>query len=433
MPFLTFPEQTGRFAVGQCDIMWQSRQENGKEQTKMVVRLFYPVMPEDASKAEKAAWLPDQYGANSYSYAQAYARFFWKPGITASLVGTLGFLPLMSSVKTLTYDHAPLAQGMTFKTIIYSHGLGGNRSCYSAVCTDLASHGYFVIAAEHSDGSACLSVLPDKTVVEHKIVPGKALIPQRPKRIPRGFTESLIPEQQPKTLTQFELRNGQLSHRVSEVVFLLDCIEKLNAKIDTDIVPLPECLADLPGRIEVDHIGVMGHSFGASTAVASSFEDVRIKACIAHDAWLFPLSLETIRAVPRVPTLFLTADTFDYLWPGEGRKVINALCALQGTFHQNYSDFPILAPDITQAIGVSGQNPEESMKVIVQLDSCFFDHYLGQGKEAKDKWRCPEEFRDAIDHKDSEEDIFDDSHNDIKIGVFTNDRNHYQMPEANQV
>eukprot|EP00960_Hanusia_phi_P059855 764308-Hanusia_phi.AAC.6 len=217
MPFLTFPEQTGRYAVGQCDAMWQSREEDGKEQMKMVVRLFYPVLPEEAGNAQKAAWLPDQYGANSYSYAQAYARFFWKPGITASLVGTLGFLPLMSSVKTQTLDHAPLAAGTTFKPVIYSHGLGGNRSCYSAVCADLASHGYFVIAAEHADGSACLSVLPDKTVVEHKIVPGKALIPQRPKRIPRGFTESLIPEHQPKTVTQFELRNGQLSHRVSEV------------------------------------------------------------------------------------------------------------------------------------------------------------------------------------------------------------------------
>ena len=33
--------------------------------------------------------------------------------------------------------------------IVFSHGLGGMRSCNSAIVCDLASHGYVVAAVEH--------------------------------------------------------------------------------------------------------------------------------------------------------------------------------------------------------------------------------------------------------------------------------------------
>ena len=36
-----------------------------------------------------------------------------------------------------------------FSVIVFSHGLGGMRTTYSAICCDLASHGYVVAAVEH--------------------------------------------------------------------------------------------------------------------------------------------------------------------------------------------------------------------------------------------------------------------------------------------
>ena len=41
------------------------------------------------------------------------------------------------------------AANQTFPVIVFSHGLSSMRTGYTAICCDLASHGYVVAAVEH--------------------------------------------------------------------------------------------------------------------------------------------------------------------------------------------------------------------------------------------------------------------------------------------
>ncbi len=126
--------------------------------------------------------------------------------------------------------------------VLLSHGLGGTRYGFPYLGVYWSKHGYVVVVMQHP-GS-------DRPSVERK--PGKTVL---------------------ETMNESANRNNALL-RVGDVRFVLDELERRN-KND----------AKLQGRLDLDKIGLGGHSFGAHTTLsavgrAPTKPDPRIKAAI---------------------------------------------------------------------------------------------------------------------------------------------------------
>ena len=234
----------------------------------------------------------------------------------------------------------------------------------------------------------------------------------------------------------------------------------------TPLPPALECLRG-SGRLRCNRLAAVGHSFGAATCLAACAADPRYVVCVSHDPWLFPLSADVATGTPSTPTLHLVADTFDCLWPTEGRKCLRGhrcraaamdppvphhVLHVQGTRHQNFSDFPLLAPAFCRAIGsISETDAEEAMTTIHAMTLSYIAHYLRpasstgggagvvssvlqEGEGGRGGWLVPEMCRESVAVWQGLESVEDGDGEepDLKIGVFTNDGS-YDLPDAFEV
>src|SRR5689334_1836534 len=126
--------------------------------------------------------------------------------------------------------YAPKAGAGPFPVIVFSHGLGGTRDGYEYLGRHWAGHGYVVVHVQHIGSDA--SVWQD--------VPPKDRMDAMRK-------------------SAHDLQNAV--DRPLDVRFTIDQVEKLN-KDD----------ATFKNRLDLAHIGMAGHSFGAYTTLAVAGE-----------------------------------------------------------------------------------------------------------------------------------------------------------------
>jgi predicted dienelactone hydrolase len=147
----------------------------------------------------------------------------------------------------------PKSGGGPFPVIIFSHGLGGSRDGYEYLGRHWASHGYVSVHLQHK-GS-------DTAVWKGQARPVEAL------------RQSLL-----------DLRNSM--NRPLDVRYAIDQMERMNR----DETPLR-------GRLDLAHVGMAGHSYGAWTALTvigevavgpggleMALADPRVKAAVAMSA-----------------------------------------------------------------------------------------------------------------------------------------------------
>lgn len=254
------------------------------------------------------------------------------------------FLLTQASVKQpLLIPESDFNKDDRLPVIVFSHGMRSCRTTYTATCIDLASHGYIVVAVEHLDGSGIIAQYHDhkgkSTWLEH------ARSEMEFDDVPMSF------------------RSDQLRQRVTEIQKAVDVLEALDQGLlsqDSNAIKGRTSMdvKFLQGRLNLNYLGMHGHSFGGATTISVCGLDKRFKCCVAEDVWWNPLEQDAYdRVAGNIPVLLLNTENFN--WEslkdcrkkflnaraqacGEGDSVVTELLTMKGTSHMDQSDFPLL-------------------------------------------------------------------------------------------
>ncbi|KAK4137497.1 hypothetical protein BT67DRAFT_460078 [Trichocladium antarcticum] len=308
----SFPEYTGPYKVGAVDVEVpvsalvspSPPPEGAADIPTVLFRIFYPVVPE--SRGTRVSWLP----APQRLHVAAYAEFV---GAGSRLASALSFLPRHLHWTSIpAYKNATLSPprdraDARWPTMIFSHGLGGNRNTYSHFAGSLASYGVVVVCPEHRDGSAALSMVRS---VEKQ---GKSTtVPYI--RLPHDSTPEI-----------WEARNKQLRIRLWELGLVFEALTKLDQgdqpllQSNLNTSTLHASLSQFTSALDILAPGkaiFAGHSFGAATMVQLLKSTFYPPPTASSAGPLFnpsPTSALAAQITPATPTILLDMWCFPLL------------------------------------------------------------------------------------------------------------------------
>ena len=236
----SLPEPSGPHHVGSHIFRWT---DNSRAET-------LTPDPSDHRQVIAQAWYPtDTAKGRAVPYFEAQDN----------LPGSVGGLPsfMYSSFGEInthaTFDSPISPAQAAWPVLVFSPGLSVPREAYTALCADLASRGYVVIALSTPYESA-------PTVLAGGQVVGQTVHPDVMGPAPHPELERLI------------------DIRAADSSFVLDQLTSL-AKTDRS--------SPLAGRLDLHHVGIVGHSLGGATAVQTMAADARFKVGVNLDGKLF--------------------------------------------------------------------------------------------------------------------------------------------------
>ena len=263
------PQPTGQYSVGYHDYHWITAScpgpfysnETAKDYSiqaqqagycrEMMVRIYYP---SNQPKTLGAAYDP----AMIAGYKNLLQQFL--PDIPHNILATL------DQVRTWDQMDAPLAtSGSPYPIIIFSPGYGMDESDYTVLVNTLVSQGYIVVALNNTFISYSVT-FPDGPTVNNDGNPDERTI---------------------------------LASKI-DIRFVLDQLTALHQS------------NDIFQAMDLNKIGVMGHSLGADMAMYLGHENPerQIKAVVALDPYDKPQLNESLSYQFDIPFMVMHADTW---------------------------------------------------------------------------------------------------------------------------
>jgi dienelactone hydrolase len=245
--------------------------------------------------------------------------------------------------------------------VLYSPSLGGERTETTCVVEELASRGYFVVTIDHVHDSDVVE-LPDGRL-EFAAVPNVTVDAENP------------------------VTTKEIESRVADVSFVLDQIAAINRgdNPDHEHRPLPD---GLRGSLDLERVGLLGHSDGGSTVGHALHTDPRFKAGVNFDGTFWtPQAVSgsdrPLLMIGRASQDPFEASSWDQFWTNQrGPKLwLNLL----GSTHDTFKYFAVLVPQVAPIIGkppswvVQGVGSINGLRAITDeraFTTAYFDTYL---------------------------------------------------------
>ncbi len=168
-----------------------------------------------------------------------------------------GLLPLRQWVRTDALLGAPVATTQaSYPVLLFLPGWSGGRGDNTALVQDLASRG-FIVAAMGYDSPGC----------------GQAAGSSGPQRVADMDFSSA--DAFARTVRIANARLDRVSRSALQVVDALVALDRDDPS------------GRFAGRLNMDRLAAVGHSFGGALAVQICWLDARVKAAVDIDGWLF--------------------------------------------------------------------------------------------------------------------------------------------------
>ncbi|MCI0677497.1 MAG: hypothetical protein L0Z63_00440 [Actinobacteria bacterium] len=356
LPVPTLPLPSGGLQVGTFNV---ELVDSDREETygpapggsrRLMAQVWYP--------ATNATGLPLPWTADWDVIAPAVSRRLGLPS---------WFLDHTRYTMSHSYEGSPVAAGV-FPVVVYSHGWGGFRSVAINQLETLASNGYVVVAVDHTFGSVATR-FPDGEVVE--------LDPA-----------ALPPVEEVGDEHHLEAAGDLIGVFAADLVAVIDELEQGSEGV----------FARVAASIDLQRLGVFGHSAGGGAAIEVCLEDERCDAVLGLDPWVEPLPDGVLRETPTRPALLMRSDEWR---DSRNEAVLRGLAGraeavtywidVAGAEHNDFVAMPLLSPFASQ-LGLKGPIPAGRVIPIVENYLLgFFDVYLlGTGPAGLESVNFPE-------------------------------------------
>ena len=366
LPVFSFPPPGGPYGIGTLTYHWvdMTRPEvfstDPNARRELMVQVWYPALKNSSSP--HAPYLQD-----SDAVMTAVAQLHNLPDFS---------LHHLEYVTTNGADAAPVADDKPdYPVLIFLEGLTGYRQMNTFQVEELVSHGYIVVGIDQP-GAAASVIFPDG----HK-VGGLSKDQMDPLT-----QQSVSPQEPAPTFNGKTFGDGIIPYFGEDVPFTLDQLASLNTS-DPDGI--------LTGKLDLQHTGMFGVSFGGIVGAEACLHEPRLKACLMEDVFM---PADVVDKGLQQPAMWITrpADTmrlereksggwtekdiaqtqttmravYDSL-PGDGYFV-----QIPGMFHIDLTDLTYVSP-LFPTIGFSGPiGVQRAHDIINAYTLAFFDKQL---------------------------------------------------------